>query len=378
MTVPFLDLATQHRPLLTELRQVVETVMASGQLVLGPSVERFEKSFAAYVGVQHCVGVNNGTSALHLALQACDIGPGDEVITTPLSWISTTWAVSYVGARPAFVDVDPRSYNLDPAQVERAVTPRTRALLPVHLYGQAADMYGLADLAQRHNLILIEDAAQAHGARWRGRRVGSLGRLGCFSFYPGKNLGACGEAGAVVTDDANLAERVRRLRDHAQYGRHNHVELGHNMRMEGVQGAVLDIKLRHLDNWNAARRAIAGRYRRRLEGVPGLVLPQAVDAEAHVWHLFVVLLTEADRQLVQQRLGHQGIASALHYPTLIPFQPVYRSLGYRPGDFPVAEAVARQCLSLPIYPELTEAQVDEVATALEASLQTGEALRLAA
>jgi dTDP-4-amino-4,6-dideoxygalactose transaminase len=374
--IPFLDLAGQHQALWPELCEALAPLFTQGQFVLGPAVERFEHHFADYVGVPHCVGVNNGTSALHLALLACDVGPGDEVITTPHSWISTTWAISYVGARPVFVDIDPRTYNLNPELVERAITPRTRAILPVHLYGQSADLGRLAALAEAHGLSLIEDAAQAHGARWRGRRVGSVGRAACFSFYPGKNLGACGEGGAIVTADPVLAERVRCLRDHAQRGRHQHVEVGYNMRMEAVQGAVLDVKLKYLDGWNAARAHLAEDYRRLLAGLPGLVLPHCADPEGHVWHLFVVLLTGAEREAVRQQLQGRGIATAVHYPTPIPLQPAYRHLGYRPGNLPVAEWVARSCLSLPIYPEMSESQVVWAAQALRDCLN-GRAARAA-
>ncbi len=299
-SVPFLDLTEHNRRIAAEWKPALEAVTSQSQFILGPAVERFEAAFARYIGADHCVGLNNGTSALQLALQACDIGPGDEVITTPHTWISTTWAISYVGAKPVYVDVDPATFTLDPALVERAITPRTKAILPVHLYGQACDLDRLTKLADKHGLILIEDAAQAHGAYHHGRRVGSIGRVGCFSFYPGKNLGAFGEAGAIVTSDAKVAARVRRLRDHAQDGRHNHVELGYNARMEGLQGAVLEVKLRHLDEWNAARGRHAQRYSQLLAGIPELTLPKAVNPGGHVWHLYVVLLNGIDRKTLRR------------------------------------------------------------------------------
>jgi dTDP-4-amino-4,6-dideoxygalactose transaminase len=357
MQVPFLDLKAQNRSVWGELQDALAGILSEAQFILGPAVERFEASFANYIGVRHCVGVNNGTSALHLALLACDIGPGDEVITTPHSWISTSWAISYVGARPVFVDIDPDTYALDPNLVERAITRRTKAILPVHLYGQAAELAPLLRLADKHGLTLVEDAAQAHGALYQGRRVGSLGKAGCFSFYPGKNLGAFGEGGAVVTNDDRVAERVRRLRDHAQQGRHHHVEVGYNMRMEGIQGAVLDVKLRHLEAWNAARARHARHYHELLEGVPGLALPAARQPNRHVWHLFVVLVRGKDREGVRQYLAEQGVGTGVHYPTPIPFQPAYASTGYKPGDFPVAEEVMHNCISLPMYAELTDQQV---------------------
>ncbi|MEQ8791125.1 MAG: DegT/DnrJ/EryC1/StrS family aminotransferase [Pirellulaceae bacterium] len=373
MQVPLMDIVAQNKPLWPELQAALEPVMAGAQFVLGPAVARFEQSFAQYLGVEHAVGVNNGTSALLLALQALDIGPGDEVITTPLTWISTSWAISYVGATPVYVDVDPTTYTLDPTLVEQAVTPRTKALLPVHLYGQAANLSALAAIAQRHNLKLIEDAAQAHGARYGGRRVGTIGDAGCFSFYPGKNLGALGEAGAVVTGDAATAERLRSLRDHAQAGRHHHVEIGYNARMEGIQGAALDVKLKHLDRWNAARAAHAARYQEQLADCLELQLPRSFSPDGgapggHVWHLYVVLDRDGRRDALREALAEAGVASGLHYPTLVPFQPAYKHLGHREGDFPVAERIASQCLSLPMYPELKGEQIDYVAERLKQAL----------
>lgn len=370
LTVPLLDLKAQNRAIQSEWAPALEAVTSESQFILGAAVARFESAFAEYVGVQHCVGLNSGTSALHLALHACDIGPGDEVITTPHTWISTTWAISYVGARPVYVDIDPRTYNLNADLVAAAITPRTKALLPVHLYGQACDLRPLQELADRHGLTLIEDAAQAHGARCDGRRVGSIGRAGCFSFYPGKNLGAFGEAGAVVTNDDALASRLRRLRDHAQEGRHNHVEVGYNARMEGLQGAVLDVKLRHLDRWNELRRRNSDRLTELLAGTPGLELPRAASAEGHVWHLYVVLVEDGVRDRLIESLAERGVATGVHYPTLVPLQPAYASLGYGPGQLPVAEDVARRCLSLPMYPDLTDDQIVYVAESVKECLKT--------
>lgn len=365
MQVPFLDLKAQTRSLWSNLQTAISVVAEEASYILGPHVAKFENEFAAYVGTKHCVGLNNGTSALQMALLACGIGPGDEVITTPHTWISTTWALSYVGAKPVYVDIDRESYNLDPAQLERVLTKRTKAILPVHLYGRLADMDALAQFAERHGLILIEDAAQAHGARNNRGSAGGIGRIGCFSFYPGKNLGAMGEAGAIVTNDDALAQQVRILRDHAQNGRHNHVTIGFNTRMEGLQGAVLSVKLKHLGAWTAARRSHAERYRELLGDVSGIQLPvHPANGAEHVWHLYVVLLKHAAREKIQARLAERGVATAVHYPTLVPFQPAYSDLGYRRGDFPVAEEVARTCLSLPMYPELTDEQIRYVATAV--------------
>lgn len=368
MKVPFVDLARQHVEIRSELDAAVAAVVSGSQFILGPAVERFEASFARYLGVEYCQGVNNGTSALHLALLAAGVGPEDEVITTPLSWVSTTWAISYVGARPVFVDVDPHTFALDPSQVERAITARTKAILPVHLYGQAADLPALSDIAERHGLWLIEDAAQAHGAMCQGRRIGSWGDLACFSFYPGKNLGAWGEGGAVVTSDPRMAERIRCLRDHAQQRRHEHVSVGYNCRLEGLQGAVLDVKLRRLDAWNQQRREAAQRYLELLADCEDLALPSASDPTAHVWHLFVVRVASAAREAIRRELEAKGVATAVHYPRLIPFQPVYHHLGYRRGAFPIAEAVADRCLSLPMFPGISTAEIDQTAAALQAAL----------
>lgn len=369
--VPFLDLKGHNQSVWSEIQEALQPVLAESQFILGPAVARFEGHFADYLGVRHCIGLNNGTSALHMALLACGVGPGDEVITTPATWISTSWAISYVGARPVFVDIDPITYTLDPVLAERAITRRTRAILPVHLYGQAADVTALGAIATGHGLALIEDAAQAHGGRVGDRRVGTFGKASCFSFYPGKNLGAFGEGGAVCTNEDAVAERIRRLRDHAQEGRHHHVEIGFNTRMEGIQAAVLDAKLPHLDGWNAARRAHALRYDRLLAGLPGVVLPQAPVPEAHVWHLYVIRVPGRDREALRLALAERGIATGVHYPTPVPFQPAYAHLGYHPGDFPVAENLMRNCLSLPLYPELTPEQIEVTAAVLGDLLRQG-------
>jgi dTDP-4-amino-4,6-dideoxygalactose transaminase len=368
MTVPLLDLNEHHRRIATECQAALSDVISRSQFILGPAVERFENAFAQYVGAESCVGLNNGTTALQLALHACDIGPGDEVITTPHTWISTTWAISYMGAKPVYVDIDPKTYTLDARLVRQAITPRTKAILPVHLYGQACDLEPLLQIADEKGLVLIEDAAQAHGARYQGRRVGTIGRVGCFSFYPGKNLGAFGEAGGIVTSDPAIATRVRKLRDHAQERRHHHVEIGYNARMEGLQGAVLDVKLRYLDEWNAARRRHSTRLNELLADCAGIRTPTAADPEGHVWHLYVVLLEDADRGRLMTQLEERGISTAIHYPTLVPYQPAYAQLGYRRGDFPIAEDVASRCLSLPMFPEITEQQLVYVADSLKECL----------
>jgi dTDP-4-amino-4,6-dideoxygalactose transaminase len=367
--VPFLDLKAQYAPIRAEVEAALREILDNTAFILGPGVQRFEEAFAPYAGRKHCVGLNSGTSALHLALLAAGVGPGDEVVTTPHTWISTSWAVSYCGAKPVYADVDPKTGNLDPAAADKAITGKTKALLPVDLYGNPADLVAFEEIARRRKVVLIEDAAQSHGARLDGRPTGAFGSMACFSFYPGKNLGAAGEGGAVVTDDAALADRIRRLRDHAQSGRHNHVEIGFNYRMEGVQGAILAVKLRHLDAWNRGRREAAARYREMLAGIPGLVLPEPTKGADPVWHLYVVRVKDRDR--VAARLGEAGIGTGVHYPKPVHLQPAYAHLGHRAGAFPQAEAFAAECLSLPMYAEITASQQEAVARALRAALKGG-------
>jgi dTDP-4-amino-4,6-dideoxygalactose transaminase len=364
--VPFLDLQTQYARIREDIGQALLEVADSGSYVLGPRVEAFEGAFANFTGAEHCIAVNSGTSALHLALLAAGVGAGDEVVTVPMTFIATSWAVSYVGARPVFVDVDPETYTLDPARLEAAITPRTKAILPVHLYGQPADLSPILDVAARHGLPVIEDAAQAHAATYGGRPAGSFGLCGCFSFYPGKNLGAYGEGGAVVTNDAKVAARMRSLRDHAQSQRYHHDEVGFNYRMDAFQGAVLGVKLPHLARWTQARRFLAERYGKRLADLP-LQLPREAAGREHAWHLYVVLHSDRDR--VRESLEAAGVRTGLHYPIPLHLQQAYRHLGYKPGDFPVAERVARECLTLPLFPEMTVRQQDLVVDALTDALR---------
>ncbi|MFO0891116.1 MAG: DegT/DnrJ/EryC1/StrS family aminotransferase [Isosphaeraceae bacterium] len=359
--VPFLDLQAQYRSIEAEVLAALREVAGSSAYVLGPRVEAFERAFADHVGSRYCVGVNSGTSALHLALICAGVRPGDEVITVPMTFVATTWAISYVGARPVFVDVDPVTYTMDLRQLERRITRRTRAILPVHLYGQPADMGPLLEIADRRGIPVIEDAAQAHGARYGERGAGTMGLCGCFSFYPGKNLGAYGEAGAVTTDDEETARRLRSLRDHAQSRRYHHSELGFNYRMDAFQGAVLGVKLRHLEGWTEARRRLADRYRERLSCLP-LKLPVEAPGRRHVWHLFVVLHPHRDR--IRRELEARGIHTGLHYPVPVHLQEAYAELEHMPGDFPISERVARDCLSLPLFPEMTDQQQDRVIAAL--------------
>jgi dTDP-4-amino-4,6-dideoxygalactose transaminase len=361
-SIPFVDLKRQHAAIRDEIHQAIQNVIDQCTFASGPAVAAFEAEFARYCGVRHCVAVNSGTSALHLALLACGVGAGDEVITVPFTFVATAWAISYVGARPVFVDIEPDTCTIDVTQVEGAITSRTRAILPVHLYGQMVDLEPLLEICDRHGLALIEDAAQAHGATYYGRQAGTVGRVGCFSFYPGKNLGAYGEGGAITTNDDAIATRVRSLRDHAQTERYRHEELGFNYRMDGLQGAVLSVKLRHLEEWNSIRRHVATRYRKLLGDTP-LALPEEAEGRRHVWHLYVV--RHAERTRLQQALASAGIATGVHYSIPVHLQPAYASLGHRVGDFPVAERVAQQCLSLPIYPELSKEAQEHIAQILK-------------
>jgi dTDP-4-amino-4,6-dideoxygalactose transaminase len=363
--VPFADLKAQFAQVRDEVLEAFATVAESGGYVLGPKVVAFEQAFAAAHGVKHCIGVNTGTSALHLALIAAGVGPGDEVLTVPMTFIATSWAISYCGAKPVFVDVDPVTYTMDPNRVTDNIGPRTKAILPVHLYGQPADLEPLREITDKHGIPLIEDAAQAHLATYRGKPVGGSGLATGFSFYPGKNLGACGEGGAVVTNDDSLAVRVRALRDHAQTQRYHHAEIGFNYRMDAVQGAVLGIKLKHLEGWTVRRQTRADRYLKLLRDLP-LDLPAVAADREHVWHLFVVLHPDRDR--IRAKLEEHGIQTGLHYPIPVHLQPAYSHLGYKTGDFPVSERIGRESFTLPLFPEMTEEQQDVVVAALTAAL----------
>jgi len=364
--VPFLDLKAQYRSIKAEIQPVVNQVLESCAYVLGAEVFAFEKEFADYHQARFGIAVNSGTSALHLALLAAGIGPGDEVITTPFTFVATTAAIVYTGARPVFVDIDPRSLTIDAGRIEAAVTDRTRAILPVHIHGQAADMDPILDVARRRGLVVIEDACQAHGAEYRGRRVGCLGDLGCFSFYPGKNLGAYGEGGMVVTNAEGHAGTIRMLRDWGAENKYRHTLKGYNYRMEGMQGAILRVKLRHLESWTEARRSHAGRYLDHLDGFGG-ALPREMPGNRHVYHIFAVRVPQRDR--LQKALLEAGVHTGLHYPVPVHLQPAYAEFGYRPGDFPQAEAAAAEVLSLPMFAELTGAQQRKVGDALRAAYQ---------
>jgi dTDP-4-amino-4,6-dideoxygalactose transaminase len=361
VNVPYFDLKAQYSGIREEILAALDGVCRSASFSSGPEVAEFEREFAAYCDVKHCVAVNTGTSALHLALLAAGVQPGDEVITTPNTFIATAEAISYAGARPRFVDIDPMTANIDAQQIEGAITGRTKAIMPVHLYGRPADMGTILKIADRHRIPVIEDACQAHGARWLNRRVGGLGFASAFSFYPGKNLGAYGEGGALTTNDDGVAERVRILRDHGQSRPHYHDFTGYNYRMDGFQGAVLRVKLRYLDKWTARRQAIARRYRESLAAAR-VILPEDAPGNESVYHLFVAYLE--NRDATRTALEAKGVQTAIHYPVPIHLQKAYEWLGHSRGSFPHTELAADKVLSLPLFPEMTAEQVEYAAATL--------------
>ena len=360
LSVPLVDLKSQYQTIKADVEAAFARILENTSFVMGREVAAFEKTFAEYLNAEFCIGVNSGTAALQLALMACDIGPGDQVIVPSFTFFATAEAVSVLGATPVFVDIDPVSYTITAEAIGKAITPRTRAIIPVHLYGQPADLDPILALAKSHNLHVIEDAAQAHGADYKDKRVGALGRGGCFSFYPSKNLGAYGEAGAIVTNDEDYAQRLRLLRDHGSTSKYVHEIVGYNFRMEEMQAAVLNVKLPHLDVWNNQRRARAARYNELLRDT-GLVLPSEMDYARHVYHVYAVQSDKRDE--LQKRLADAGIQTGVHYPIPNHLQPAYASLGYKRGDLPVTEQLAGSVLSLPMYAELTEEQQRHVADA---------------
>ncbi len=366
MAVPLLDLKAQYAVIQEEIRAAVERVLESQQFILGPEVEAFEREIAAYSACQYGIGVSSGTDALLVALMAIDIQPGDEVITSPYTFFASVGSIARLGARPVFVDIDPLTYNLNPARIESVITPRTRAIIPIHLFGQMVDMDSILEIAARQNLFLIEDAAQAIGAEYKGKRAGSLGHLGCFSFFPSKNLGGYGDGGLVTTNDAQLAQRVRQLRSHGEQSKYEHTRVGGNFRLDALQAAVLRVKLQHVDAWTTARQRNADTYQRLFasQKLEELSLPVEAPQRRHVYHQFVVRSTHRDTLLTT--LQHQGIGAAIYYPTPLHLQPCFASLPYQRGAFPHSEYAARHSLALPIYPELTPAMQEEVVQAIAA------------
>ncbi len=362
MKIPLVDLKAQYESIKDEIQSAIARVLDTSQFILGKEVEAFEEEFARYLGVRHAVGVNSGTSALQLTLLALGIGPGDEVITVSQTFVATIEAICWTGARPVLVDIEEATYNIDPAQVEAAITQKTKAIIPVHLYGHPANLDPLLEMARKHKLWLIEDACQAHGALYKGKKVGGFGRAACFSFYPGKNLGAYGEGGAVVTNDSDLAVHIQKLRNHGGLRKYSHELLGMNARLEGIQGAILRVKLPHLDRWNELRRKHAEEYSSLLKG-PRFILPREASYARSVYHLYV--LRTPDRDRLNDYLNQQGIGSLIHYPVPNHFLPCFSGLGYRKGSLPVTEKISKEVLSLPLYPEMSSKQIREVTAAIQ-------------
>lgn len=387
-SIPPLDLTQQYKLISDEIGAAVSEVLASGQYINGAIVDRFEQEFAAYIGSQECIACNSGTDALYLALRALEIGAGDEVITTPFTFFATTETITAVGATPVFVDIDPATFNLDIDQIESAISPRTKAIMPVHLFGMPVDMTRLMAIAQAHNVTVIEDCAQSAGAEWMGAKTGSIGQIGCFSFFPTKNLGACGDAGAVTTNDPVLAERIRTLKNHGQRQRYIYDEIGVNSRLDAVQAAILLVKLRYLDRWNDQRQVVAQQYHQWLSDIPELIAPAPIAGGTSVWNQYTIripvpadsrngcdrsnghLVPETYRDIIRQRLQQQGVSSMIYYPLPLHLQPVYANLGYRSGQFPKSEQVAEEVLSLPMFPELTSDQQRHVVSALRSALHS--------
>jgi dTDP-4-amino-4,6-dideoxygalactose transaminase len=366
MKIPFVDLAAQYRSIRPQIQTAVNGVLDRCDFILGEDVAAFEKEFAKWAGAPNAVSCANGTDALVLALRACNIGPGDEVITTPYTWISTVLAITLVGAKPVFADINAANYNLDPDLIVKKITRRTKAILPVHLYGQSAAMDVIGDIAKKHKLLVIEDAAQSHGSYWRGLRVGQTGAVTCYSFYPGKNIGAYGDAGCITTPDAQIARRVKMLRNMGQEIKHKHELIGTNSRLDTIQAAILRVKLKHLEDWTEARRKAATRYHRILEDL-NVVLPKEADGSRHVYHVYAVQVPRRDAVL--KKLTAAGVMAQVHYPVPVHLQPCYKNLGYKKGSFPITERTCSRILSLPMFPEITEAQQAFVAESLKQALK---------
>jgi dTDP-4-amino-4,6-dideoxygalactose transaminase len=369
LQIPFVDLGAQYRAIEAEVNDAVVAVMKRHDFILGHDVRELEKEFSAFSGVQYAAGVDSGLSAIELALRAYDIGPGDEVITVANTFIATVLAITATGAKPVLVDMDPATYNIDPNQIEDAITERTRAIVPVHLYGQPVDIDPMLEVANRHNLVVVEDAAQAHGARYKGKRAGGLGNVAAFSFYPGKNLGAYGDGGIVVTNDEAVHDKIQVLRNYGQRVKYHHIMQGFNRRLDTMQAAVLRVKLQHLDKWNAARRRHADLYKQLLAEIDTIGLPDVPAYAEPVWHLFVIQVDR--REDLQQFLSDRGISTGIHYPIPIHLQPAYKDLGYKQGDFPITERAADRIVSLPMYPELTPELITYVVEAISEFYTTG-------
>lgn len=378
-SIPPFDLNQQYTLIGEEISAATLKVLGSGQYIGGTSVTTFEQQFGVYTGTAECVACNSGTDALFLALRSLGIGAGDEVITTPFTFVATAEVISAIGATPIFVDIDAQTFNLALDQIESAITERTKAIIPVHLFGQPVDMTQLMTIAEAHQLWVIEDCAQATGANWAGKKVGSIGHIGCFSFYPTKNLGACGDGGAITTNDAAIAAKLRMLRDHGQKQRYVYEDIGVNSRLDGIQAAILSVKLQYLDNWNTQRQVIADRYRELLSAIPGIAIPEPIEGGQSVWNQYTIRVLSSNgdetshtpgqvRDRVRQELQQRGVGSMVYYPLPLHLQPVYAALGYQPGCLPMAEQVANEVLSLPMFPELSATQQEQVVYALKDSL----------
>ncbi len=372
MQVPFLDLKVQYQSIKQEIDPAIQNVIDNAAFILGKSVADFESDFAKAHNVKYCCGVSSGTDANHLVLWALGLKPGDEVIIPANTFIATAWGATLCGAKPVFVDCEPGSYNIDPSKVEKAITKKTEAIVAVHLYGQPADMDPLNEIARKHNIYLVEDCAQSHLAEYKGKKVGGLSEAASFSYYPGKNLGAYGEGGAVTTNNPEIAQKVKMIRDHGAVQKYNHEIFGHNYRMEGIQGAVLGVKLKHLDKWTDGRRRVAAKYRELLRDLKNIKVPVEMPYAKHVYHLYVIQVRSGDKQndnqkrdALQKYLGDNGISTGLHYPIPLHVQPCFRDLNYKKGDFPVTEQLAETGLSLPMYPELKDEQVEYVCSKIK-------------
>lgn len=364
--VPFFDLSMQMNSLSDEILEAIRPILASGAFIGGGVVSEFEERFARYCGAKYCISLHSGTAALHLALLALDLEPGAEVITAANSFVATAEGIAFANCKPVLVDIDPSTYNLDPELLEKCISAKTRAIIPVHLYGQPAAMKEIGEIAASRNIHVIEDSCQAHGAELNGRRAGSFAQMACFSFYPSKNLGAAGDGGAIVTSDPSLADRIRLLRNHGSKVKYHHEILGHNFRLDAIQAAILTIKLRHLDKWNEQRRNLAKYYDEQLSKISGIVIPATAPGAHPVYHLYVIQVD--DRAAIEKALTARGIGSGVHYPVPIHLQPAFSNLGYAKGDFPITEKAAGSIISLPMYPEMSRSQQDRVISALREAL----------
>ncbi len=365
--IPPFDLSEQYKIIGAEINQAALDVLASGRYIGGATIENFENQFASYIGTSDCVACNSGTDALYLALRSLKIGPGDEVITSPFTFVATAETISATGATPVFIDIDPVTFNLDLSQLEAAITDRTKAIIPVHLFGQPVDMTQLMSIATAHNLFVIEDCAQATGAEWAGKRVGNIGHIGCFSFYPTKNLGACGDGGAITTNDPEIAANLRMLRDHGRRGGYYHEEFGVNSRLDGVQAAILQVKLRYLEGWHEQRQKVADRYAQLLAPISRITPPRGISGGRCVWNQYTIRIHQG-RDEIQQKLREKGVICMIYYPLPLHLQPIYKSLGYQVGQLPECDRAAAEVLSLPMFPELSVEQQDQVVYSLKDSL----------